>query len=243
MKIDRDTRWGALLVRLGALLIRAIVSLLRATCRLEVVAGQDHLEALLTGADRPPTDETATATDPPVVLSFWHNRSMLALHLIRGVLIRRGLDVTSLISQSRDGDLAAHLADAWNMKYIRGSSTRGGREALRAIYKVTRDGSSPVMIPDGPHGPLYRFKVGAAVLAQMSQAPILPLGFAASSAWRIKSWDRLIVPKPFARITVVVGPPQRLQRNLDSDALEAERQRLETLITTLTDRAEAALEA
>lgn len=215
-------------MRVAAWLVRWVVQVLGWTCRVEVAEGGEHLETL----------EATAEEKQPVILSFWHQRTVLAIYLVFHRLVRRGVDVTMLISQSRDGELAAHLARHWRLRQVRGSATRGGREALRAIYKTTRAGSSPVMIPDGPHGPRHHFKAGVAVLAQMTQAPILPIGFAARRVWKLRSWDRLMVPKPFSRIVVVVGAPQSVPRNLDSAALEIERARLETVIDDVTARAE-----
>ena len=96
------------------------------------------------------------------------------------------------------------------------------------------------MVPDGPHGPQYVFKMGVAVLAQTSGAPMLPLGFAAKSAWHLGSWDRLIIPKPFTRVAVVVGKPETVDPALVNDALETERQRLEAVINGATRRAKEA---
>ena len=71
------------------------------------------------------------------------------------------------------------------------------------------------MIPDGPQGPLYHFKIGVAVLAQTSGAPILPFGLAASRSWRLKSWDRIIVPRPFSRVAVAWVAPRPQQATPD----------------------------
>jgi len=206
-----------------------VVGLLARTWRLEVVSGREPLGAFVEGRR-------------PMVLSFWHNRSIAAVPFVRRWLVGRGVDVTLLASQSRDGELVTRIARGWRVRIVRGSATRGGRSAIRQIYRtIVRDGSSPIMIPDGPHGPIYEFKVGVAVIAQMAEAPILPLGFAAERAWRLRSWDRLIVPKPFSKVAIVVGEPRAVARDLGSDELETERQRLEALLDELTDRAEKSL--
>ncbi|MEM8932039.1 MAG: hypothetical protein AAGE94_12745, partial [Acidobacteriota bacterium] len=106
---------------------------------------------------------------------------------------------------------------------------------------ISKGKSSPIMVPDGPHGPQYHFKVGVLVLAQTSGAPILPLGFAVDRCWHLKSWDRLIVPKPFSRAVVVVGRPEPIAADLAGEAQEAERQRLEARLDALTRQAEAAV--
>lgn len=222
MRIDPHGAIGSRLITLAAHLVRALLRLLGATYRYRVIGGSEHLEALL-------------AAPRPVVISFWHNRSFLAAHYVIEHLHRRGQEITVLASQSRDGELVARMAGQWRLRTVRGSATRGGRQALRGLYgAIVKHRSSPVMIPDGPTGPLYHFKVGAAVLAQMAQAPILPMGFAARRFWRIGSWDRLIVPKPFTTIAIQVAEPAAVEKGLSSEELEQRRAALEASITELT---------
>jgi lysophospholipid acyltransferase (LPLAT)-like uncharacterized protein len=218
-------------ISLGALLLRAILVVAGATSRVEIAAGGEHLEA-------------ARRSGRPVIFSFWHNRSFLAADFFDKRIFRRGFDVVVLASRSRDVELVARLAVRLGLRVVRGSASRGGREAVRAIYRaVTRHGSSPVMIPDGPRGPLYEFKVGTAILAQLTQAPILPMGLAARRFFTIKSWDRLIVPWPLSRVAVVVGAPQEVARGISAAELEEERRRLQALLVELTREAEARLGA
>lgn len=225
MRIDHKSRSGRLLLALGGRLLRLIFWALIGTCRYRIVAGREILEA-------------ARAAGQPLILSFWHNQTFLAADFLVRRIHRAGLPMTLLASQSRDGELVTQMVKSWGIETVRGSSTRGGREALRTIHRAIKQrGSSPILVPDGPHGPLYHFKVGAAVLAQTSGAPILPLAFAATSAWRLKSWDRLLVPRPFCRIDVVIGAPQYLAPDLMGAALEQERQRLEELLNLLAAQA------
>lgn len=225
MRIDPTTRKGRLLLAIGAFLLRQIIRLLGSTCRLRIASGEEHLAVLDDGA---------------AVLSYWHQRTILAApFFLRRLLGRDRRDLTLLVSQSRDGELVSRVASRWRFRLVRGSASRGGMQAMRSLYRSMRTtGTSPLMIPDGPRGPAQSFKPGVAVLAQMAQAPILPMAFATRRGWRLRSWDRLIVPKPFAEIVVVVGPPQPVARGLDSAALEMERARLETLLDTVTDEAD-----
>lgn len=222
------TPLGSFLVSIGAGVLRWLFQALGRTCRIDVVRGGEHLEELL----REPR---------PVLVSFWHNRSFLASDFLFNGLHRRGVEIMMLASHSRDGELVTRTFERWRIHTVRGSASRGGREAMHSLYRaITRHGRSPIMLPDGPRGPVYGFKVGVAVLAQMSRAPILPLGFAARRTWRIKSWDRMMVPWPFSRIVLTVGAPQTVTRGLSPDELEAERQRLQDLLDRLTLEAEAA---
>ena len=140
--------------------------------------------------------------------------------------------------------MVTRVCKRWGIHTVRGSASRGGLAAMRGVHKaITRRGSSPIMIPDGPRGPIYEFKVGVAVLAQTSRAPILPIGVAAKRFWRLRSWDRIIVLWPFTRVAMVVGEPQPVSRDLSSQELEAERARLEGLLDELTLQAEEAVGA
>ena len=99
---------------------------------------------------------------------------------------------------------------------IRGSSSHTGARALRDYYQaLAHEGVSPAITPDGPRGPPWKFKPGAILLAQMSQRPMIPLAYAASRAWKIK-WDRFVIPKPFARVAIVVGRAGVRAQGLDA---------------------------
>ncbi len=230
MGIDKDSRHGSFLISVAARLARWVILAFGRTWRIRVVAGEEHLEALL-------------AEPSPALISFWHNRSVAFSYFFLDRLVGGGLNLTLLASHSRDGELVTRVIKRWGLNTVRGSASRGGTAALRGLHRaITRQGSSPVMIPDGPRGPLYYFKVGVAVLAQTSRAPILPFGVAASSFFTLKSWDRIIVPWPFSRVAITIGEPQSIERGLASEELETERQRLEDLINALTRQAEEAVE-
>lgn len=212
---------------IAALLIRGVIHFLGATVRLELARGEEHLEALRGGGE-------------PVVLSFWHNRAVFCAYLVYRRLLSRAVPITILVSQSRDGELGAKLARMWRAGVVRGSASRGGAAGLRKLYRVvSRQKASAITIPDGPRGPLYEAKPGAVVLAQMCGVPILPMAFAADRFWTVRSWDRLIIPKPFARVRFVVGDPLEIPRELDAEELEGQRQRLEKTLNDLVAEAEA----
>lgn len=210
----------------AALLIRGVVHLLGATVRLQVVRGEERLDSLKSGTS-------------PAVLSFWHNRAVFCAYFLYRRLLSRGAPITVLVSQSRDGELGAKLARMWRAGVVRGSASRGGATGLRKMYRaVSREKASAITIPDGPRGPLYVAKPGAVVLAQMCGVSILPMAFAADRYWTIRSWDRLIIPKPFSRVRFVIGDPLEIPRELSSEDLEGQRQRLEQTLTDLVAEAE-----
>ena len=95
---------------------------------------------------------------------------------------------------------------------MRGSSTRSGARAIAQMAALAREGWDVGITPDGPKGPRFSAEPGAVWVAAHGEVPIIPLGVAADRAWRARSWDRFLVPKPFARVWVVNGPPIRFGR-------------------------------
>jgi len=175
----------------------------------------------------------------PVILALWHDQILLGLDpLLR--LVRDGLPVTLMVSHSRDGELASRVILPWGARVVRGSASRGGQAGLRGLYReIVQYGSSPVILPDGPRGPRHEVKPGIAVLAQMTGAPILPLAFAARSCWRLRSWDRLAVGRPFTTVALACGEPYDVPRELDEERRGEECRRLATELDRLTRAAEA----
>lgn len=134
------------------------------------------------------------------------------------------------------------LVRSLGAEVIRGSSTHTGARALRDYYQaLSRDNVSPAITPDGPRGPPWKFKPGAVLLAQLSQRPIIPLAYAASSAWKIK-WDSFVIPKPLARISIRVGEPVYVAKGLDAAGLERLQADMESRLQFLYQEAKRALE-
>jgi len=124
---------------------------------------------------------------------------------------------------------------------IRGSSSHTGARALRDYYlALVKENVSPVVTPDGPRGPRFKFKAGAILLAQMSGRPMLPMAYAASRAWLIK-WDKFVIPVPFARISIAVGKPRYVARVLDATGVETLQREMEEELRQLYATASAGL--
>ncbi|RYZ68456.1 MAG: DUF374 domain-containing protein, partial [Proteobacteria bacterium] len=158
----------------------------------------------------------ALAAAPSLLPCYWHQHELFCARwlLDRG---EQGLKLGFLISPSVDGEVPAALARRLGAAVIRGSSTRTGARALRDYYQLlVKDQVSPVITPDGPSGPRFRFKTGGIVLAQISGRPLVPMAYAASRAWLV-SWDRFVIPWPFARVAIAIGAPVRVPRTLKVD--------------------------
>lgn len=133
---------------------------------------------------------------------FWHGRQLFL------VVTHRGPRSHPLISHSRDGDLIARVCRSFGVTAIRGSSSRGGSEALLEMKSLLEAGENVGLTPDGPRGPFQQVQPGALFLAQKTERPIVPVAYGARRRWMMKGpWDEFLVPKPFNRIAMVYGEP------------------------------------
>jgi hypothetical protein len=120
---------------------------------------------------------------------------------------------------------------------VRGSSSRRAVAALIGMKRALKDGLDVCITPDGPRGPRYGFHAGVIKLAESSGAPIVPIHAVYSSAWRLKTWDRLVIPKPFSRVTVIFDEMLVVPPKLDEAAFETCRERVQAILLAGTDDA------
>ena len=178
----------------------------------------------------------------PVIFTFWHNRTFYLTYYHKIRTKSKGFPIAILISDSKDGEIIARIAYLWGGIPVRGSTTRGGRKGLKGLLRVIeKEKSCVITTPDGPLGPKYHFKEGTILLAQLSGAPILPMSYAVSSCWRLSSWDRFIIPKPFSKVVTAVGEPYFIPRKLSEEEREFHRQELEKRMKELDKKAKEAL--
>ena len=160
-----------------------------------------------------------------VLLCCWHQQFLP----IMGYLYRhRGWSPSVMISQSNDGDIGAGLSQRTGWQPVRGSSSKGGFRALKTIIRELRRSRLAAHIVDGPRGPAGVVKSGAIMLAQAAQAIVVPVYLSADRAWYFKSWDRFMLPKPFARLTVQFGEPVYVADARGKADMEDRRRRLES---------------
>lgn len=169
----------------------------------------------------------------PFIFAFWHG-TMLPL-----VWMHRGEGVPVVISEHRDGEIIARIVENFGFKTIRGSSSRGAARALIGIVRELERGSEVAVTPDGPRGPARRFASGALVAAQRVGVPIVGVGVVASRAWRLNSWDRFMIPKPFSRVHVAYTLPTSIEATSAREA-EGEAPRFESLLNDALAEAERA---
>ena len=139
-----------------------------------------------------------TKKDEPVAIVLWHNRLFLSAEIVRRY--RQGRPVYALVSASQDGAWLTAFFAAAGLRTVRGSSSRMGREAATALVDVLRAGHDVGITPDGPRGPCYELKPGALIVTRRTRTPVLIVGGEFESAWRLRSWDRFYIPRPFSRV-------------------------------------------
>ena len=178
--------------------------------------------------DLPPHLKQLRRSGGKVILAFWHNRQ---IGLLRVADELRPVKV--LISRHGDGEIIARIVERFGIGSVRGSSTRGGKAAVRQLVTASRE-SHLAITPDGPVGPRYQAKQGVALVAALTGLPVVWVTWSTDRAWRFKSWDRFILPKPFARMLYRVEGFVEIPRNADAEAIEAGRLEIETRMNTLT---------
>jgi len=182
-------------------------------------------------------DDRAGIVGKPITENYigalWHNRLLIfPLVLQRFFPQRHG---AALISASRDGDLLADAVQRFGYDVIRGSSSRMGATAILQLTQVLASGRDVVITPDGPRGPAYELGPGIIFLAQKSGAPVLPINLEYSRCWRLGSWDRFILPRPFAKVRVLISEPHYLKPTGTLEEFEAERRALQHAMMALVE--------
>lgn len=145
------------------------------------------------------------------MLSHWHGDELALLSIVKRYRI------ATIASQSRDGELMATVLKWLGAKTSRGSSTRGGVQALKGLLRLVKEGGNCSFAVDGPKGPLHKVKPGVFELSRMIRAPIYAAGVATSNALYFpKSWNKTFLPKPFAKVIIYwVGPLPAVGRDID----------------------------
>ena len=209
---ERRLRW---IVRLGV----PVVRLLGWTWRIRVINGEASVARM-------------RRERRPIVFALWHGDMLALLYQHR----REGVSV--LISEHRDGELIARVADSLGFRTVRGSTTRGASRALVGLARELRDGHDIAVTPDGPRGPARSFAPGALIAAQRARAPVIAVGMAAKRAWRLSSWDRFVIPKPFSRVCIAYSDPVLLDA-ANPRAAAQETARFQQLLLEVERRANA----
>jgi lysophospholipid acyltransferase (LPLAT)-like uncharacterized protein len=170
------------------------------------------------------------------VYSFWHAQILLMMYA------RFARPATVMISQHRDGELIASTVRRFGIDAARGSTTRGGSEALRRMVRLAAEGRVIIFTPDGPRGPRHAVQPGVVRAAQLARIPIIPAALIAPRKKRLSSWDRFEIPFPFSRVLYLYGEPIEIPRDLTPEAFEAARASLERTMIELVAEGEREFE-
>jgi len=202
---------------LGYPLIAALGSTLR--WRAE---GLEHLDAVARGGRQP-------------IMAFWHGRILPATVYFR----RRGIVV--ITSENFDGEWIAGIIERFGYGTARGSTSQGGRRALRQLTRDMAAGKPAAFTIDGPRGPARVAQAGAVWLAKITGNPVVPFHIETDRHWTLNSWDRTQIPKPFALSAIAIGEPLYVAHDTDAAALEIVTRALQQQLQTLELRARAML--
>jgi lysophospholipid acyltransferase (LPLAT)-like uncharacterized protein len=217
--LEEYSFFGRLKIRAAAAVFYAAIRLIGSTVKFEV-RGLEHFDDVERDGKVP-------------IYAFWHDRIFLGTYFFRD----RGIVV--MTSRSFDGEYIARFIQKFGYGAIRGSSSRGGSRALVTMIKGMRRGLPMSFTLDGPRGPRYVAKGGAAILAKRSGNPLVPFVLEPKDFWTLKSWDGMQIPRPFTSALVTVGEPIYLPANADDRMIEAKRVELEASLTSLVEEGRA----
>ncbi|MEN8139705.1 MAG: lysophospholipid acyltransferase family protein [Thermodesulfobacteriota bacterium] len=218
MAVESEKKWQErLLTALVPRLFNGLMWLILATSRLKR-HGDEHWLALAKG-------------DKPFITSFWH------YCVLYNVYTMNGLPYAAMVSASSDGSYVADVIEGRGYFTVRGSRNQKGPAALKGMLRAIKNGKYPVLVADGSQGPAMVAQAGSILLASRTGIPILPKAITFSSYFKFNSWDRTIVPKPFAQVDEWYGEPIHVPAKLDSAGIEEQRQLLEERLKELYDKA------
>lgn len=190
---SRKVAWSS---RLGAAFIQAIARTWRIRVVNEDAYRQEH------------------AAGRPVVLVLWHGEMLPLLYH------HRNRQIAVLVSEHGDGEIIARILADFGFRLVRGSSSRGAARALIAVDRELAAGHDVGITPDGPRGPLHSVAPGALLAAHRAGVRMMPLAARASAFWQLGSWDRFMIPKPFARVTIAYGTATAVEAATSREAGE-----------------------
>ncbi len=177
-------------------------------------------------------DRLAEAGEP-YVYAFWHNRILMGPFATR----TPHCDVVPVVSASKDGEyITRTVAKLGHIHAVRGSSSRGGKDALKGAITQLRKGRVMAVTPDGPLGPVYKAKDGAVVMARLANVPIVPFAYNCSRKKVVNSWDKFIIPMPCARHVFIFGRTIYVGKG---ENIQTKRQELEEELNRITKQADS----
>ncbi len=219
---QKFTLWQRFVLAAGSTLTHAFLSLLLRTLRWSFELSDD-----------------VTSTEPvkPAIYVFWHRC------LAPGVYGFRDKGLAVMISSSFDGEYIARVAEKFGYQTTRGSSTRGGARALLGMHRLLERGTAVVFTIDGPRGPRYVAKPGPVMLARNTGAPIWAFHIAIEKAWVLRSWDRLMIPKPFSRALLCISTALRVPADANEEQMAQYHAQMQAMLDAVREKSEAGMRA
>jgi len=163
---------------------------------------------------------------------FWHENILMPLYL------RGHSNISMLLSRHCDANILDRVARMMGFGVVRGSTFNGGSTALRELAERAAEGNLTIT-PDGPRGPRRRLAPGCVFLASTLGIPIVAMGMGYDRPWRMGTWDRFALPRPWSRARGVVSRAIAIPPNLDRETLEHYRAGIERLLAHVSNDAEA----
>jgi len=197
--------------------VYVFVRMLHATYRYRVFHPEFRVEA----SKHHPKGAFAFAT--------WHGNSLA------GTIAHAHQPFSPLCSQSKDGTMVAYLCDKLGLKPARGSSSRGGKEARQELLENMQNGYSTAITVDGPKGPPHITKSGIISIAKNSGCKIVPLAGIGENNWRLGSWDKLRIPKPFSKVAIIYAEAIEVPVDAEGEAFVQYQDRVTEALTILEE--------
>lgn len=194
-------------------------------CVLRIWASTIHLKIIQLDSTHHPADYKRNR----FLYAIWHDSILALPHFHSRAHI--------LISKHADGEFISHAARLLNADVIRGSTTRGGTSALLRLIRLKKP-SHLIVTPDGPVGPRHEVQRGMIFLASMTGLPIIPVSVSYRAYWQAKSWDRLVLPKPFTSAISIMGQAIHIPKKLRGEKLEEYRQLVQQRLLELDEMAD-----
>lgn len=208
-------------LKYGPYLYMGLSRMLFASCRVTEY-GRHHFDACL--------------ENPPFIAVSWHYGVVYSIHSIYNVRRFQGQPWVMMLSASRDAEYFAGVLRRMKLEVVRGSKGKSGLAAVKNMVARVKQGCNAGIIVDGSTGPARKVQAGVIFLASKAGVPILPVGWAADRYIAFNSWDRTVLPKPFARIDKWYGEPLAVPKKLSSKSLEEYRLELENRLNDLYDK-------
>ena len=211
----RDFAHDTLMVRLIRKIVVPLVRTWFNTCRVTIINEKVYQEY--------------SSDDKPLVVGTWHRAAIYFLYFFGH------FHPMIMVSQSKDGEILAQYTSAMGAMTARGSSSRGGKEALEQMrHHLTSGGKACATVLDGPRGPAYVAKKGMIVLSKLTGAPLIPIIWSANRTITLRnSWDRTVLPLPWSRVYVAFGEPVLIPTDSNSKDIERYRRLVEERLNTM----------